>query len=344
MKDIVISIGRTGAATPVAVFDPVQVAGTTVQHASLHNSDEIARLDVRVGDTVVIFKAGDIIPKVLKVLVELRPKGSWPFDYAQALREQYPELTFERPEGEAVYRVKGADSNLILKRALEYYASRTALDIEGLGEKNVAALVDAGLVKDIADIYVLTIGQLARLERFGEISAANLVRSIASAKQPDLVRFITALGIRHVGPQTAQALAEKFLSIQALSEASFEQLEQMDGVGKVVAESIAAWFVDEDNLQLLEKLELFGVEPQFKQRSGALLNMNFVLTGSLESMSRDEAADRIRENGGNFQTAITKETDYLVAGEGGGSKREKAEKLGVKILNEAEFLDLLGKS
>ena len=207
VQDIVISIGRTGAATPVAVFTPVQVAGTTVQHASLHNADEIARKDIRIGDTVVIFKAGDIIPQVESVVLELRPKDAAPFNYEDALKEQYPELTFERQGDDVVYRVKGASSELLLKRALEYYASRQALDIDTLGEKNVVALVDAGLVKDIADIYALRLEDIRALDRFADISAKKLYDAIQASKSPSLERFILALGIRHVGVQTAIDLA-----------------------------------------------------------------------------------------------------------------------------------------
>jgi len=203
VKDIVISIGRTGAATPVAVFDPVQVAGTTVQHASLHNADEIARKDIRIGDTVVIFKAGDIIPQVESVVKELRPKDTERFDYEQALASQYPELAFERQGDDVVYRVKGSSSDLILKRSVEYYASKGALDIDTLGEKNVVALVDAGLVRDIADIYTLTVDDLLKLDRFAEISAKKLVSAIQAKKNPPLEKFILGLGIRHVGTQTA---------------------------------------------------------------------------------------------------------------------------------------------
>ena len=190
VRDIVISIGRTGAATPVAVFDPVVVAGTTVQHASLHNADEIARLDVRRGDTVVVFKAGDIIPQIEAVLVELRPKDTRPIDYPAELARQYPELKFVRPEGEAVYRVKGLSGPLILKRALKHFASKGALDIDTLGEKNVEALVDAELVRDLADIYTLAKEQLLTLERFADISAQKLIDAIAAKKQPPLERFV----------------------------------------------------------------------------------------------------------------------------------------------------------
>lgn len=195
VRDIVISIGRTGAATPVAVFDPVDVAGTTVQHASLHNADEIARKDVRIGDTVVIFKAGDIIPQVESVLIELRPKNSKPFDYESELSRQYPELEFERSGKDVVYRVRGATGPLLLKRALQHFASKGALDIDTLGEKNVVALVDAGLVGDFADVYLLTKDQLLQLDRFADVSASKLIDAIAAKKNPPLERFVYALGI-----------------------------------------------------------------------------------------------------------------------------------------------------
>lgn len=342
VRDIVISIGRTGAATPVAVFDPVVVAGTTVQHASLHNADEIARLDVRVGDTVIIFKAGDIIPQVESVVTELRPKDSQPFDYPSELKEQYPELEFIRPEGEAVYRVKGATGPLLLKRALEHFASKGALDIDGLGEKNVVALVDAGYVKDLADIYALTKEDLLKLDRFAEISAGKLITAIADKRQPPLERFVYGLGVRHVGVQTAIDLVNHFGSLEKLQTATIDELRSVSGVGEVVAESVVAWFADDDNLALLEKFNRLGVRPVFEEKAGTLAGENFVVTGTLESMSRDEAADKIRSLGGTFQTSVAKDTTYLVAGgKTGASKLKKAEAYGTKIISEREFLELL---
>ncbi|MFV0484791.1 MAG: NAD-dependent DNA ligase LigA [Candidatus Saccharimonadales bacterium] len=343
VRDIVISIGRTGAATPVAVLDAVKVAGSTVRHASLHNADEIARLDVRIGDTVIIYKAGDIIPQINRVLTELRPDGAEKFDYEKALHEQYPELEFERPEGEVVYRVKGSSSEQILKRAVEYYASKPALNIEGMGEKNVEAVVDAGLVKSIADLYILTPEQLMGLERFADISAHKLVDNIARSKKPQLARLITALGIRHIGTQTAMDLATHFKNIEALSEASEDELLGIDGIGKIVAESVVAWFADEDNLELLRLLKERGVEPQFEDKSGGkLAGKSFVVTGTLASMGRDEAEAKIRELGGDFHKSVVKNTTYLVAGENTGkSKLEKAAKLGTTVVNEAEFLKIL---
>ena len=344
VKDIVISIGRTGAATPVAVFNPVVVAGTTVQHASLHNADEIARKDIRIGDTVVIFKAGDIIPQVESVVLELRPKDSQVFHYEQALATQYPELEFERLGDDVVYRVKGADSDFILKRAVEYYASRQALDIDTLGEKNVVALVDAGLVRDLADIYTLTVDDLLRLDRFADVSASKLIDAITSKKNPPLEKFILGLGIRHVGAQTAIDLANHFQSVEAIKMATSEQLEAVDGIGVIVAESILAWFADDDNLALLDKFTQLGVKPHFVKKTGKLVGLSFVVTGSLESMSRDEAAERVRALGGIFQTSVAKDTTYLVAGgKVGASKLKKAESYGTKIIDENEFMTLAGR-
>ena len=342
VRDIVISIGRTGAATPVAVFDPVVVAGTTVQHASLHNADEIARLDVRRGDTVVIFKAGDIIPQVQTVLKELRPADAKPIDYPAELARQYPELEFVRPEGEAVYRVKGLSGPLILKRALAHFASKGALDIDTLGEKNVEALVEAGLVNDLADIYRLTKDDLLQLERFADISARKLIDAIAAKKQPALERFLFGLGIRHVGAQTAIDLANHFESIEKLSQTTIDELREVDGVGEIVAESIVAWFADEDNVTLLEKFADLGVTPQFTKKSGSLTGQSFVITGTLQSMGRDAAAEKIRELGGTFQTAVAKDTTYLVAGgKVGASKLKKAEQYGTKIIDEQTLLELI---
>ncbi len=342
VRDIVISIGRTGAATPVAVFDPVQVAGTTVRHASLHNADEIARLDIRRGDTVVIFKAGDIIPQVEGVITDLRQVDAQPIDYNAELARQYPELEFERPEGEVVYRVKGLTGPLILKRALQHFASKGALDIDTLGEKNVVALVDAGLVKDLADIYTLSVEDLLQIDRFGDISARKLIDAIAEKKQPPLERFLFGLGIRHVGVQTAIDLVARFKSLDILAQSTLDQLTDVDGIGVVVAESIAAWFADDDNMALLEKFNLLGVVPHYTPKSGKLVGQSFVITGSLESMTRDEAAEMIRAQGGVFQSSVAKDTTYLVAGgKVGASKLAKAKRYGTKVISEGEFQEFV---
>ena len=345
VRDIVISIGRTGAATPVAILDPVEVAGSTVRHASLHNADEIERLDVRIGDTVIIYKAGDIIPQIKEVLTSLRPRDAVPFDYEAALKRQYPELEFERPAGEVVYRVKGESSDYILKRAVEYYASKPALNIEGLGEKNVAALVDAGLVKSIADLYRLKVGQVAQLERFGELSAKNLVEAIAASKTPKLNKFITALGIRHVGAQTATSLARKFQSLENLEIATEDELLAIPDIGEVVAEAILAWFNDEENIKLLEEMKELDVAPQVEEAGGLPLEgKSYIVSGTLASMGREEAEDKLRALGATVTSTVTKNTTALIIGEKPGkSKLEKADKLGIARLSEAEFLKLIGE-
>lgn len=345
IKDIVISIGRTGAATPVAIFDPVQLAGSTVKHASLHNADEIARLDARIGDTVIIYKAGDIIPQVKEVLQTLRPESTEPFDYEKALKTQYPELEFERPEGEVVYRIKGENSDLILKRAIEYYASKPALNIDGLGEKNVIALVDANLVKSIPDLYRLTQQKIAQLERFAELSAHNLVQAIEASKHPELNKFITALGIRHVGAQTATTLARSFGSIDHLMNATEEDLLKLPDVGKVVAESILAYFADEDNIKMLHELKDLGVQPtEVVMNNLPLVGKSYVVTGTLDSMGREEAEDKLRNLGATVTSGVTKKTTALIAGaKPGKGKTDKAAKLGIPVIDEAELLKLISE-
>lgn len=343
IKDIVISIGRTGAATPVALFEPVSLAGTTVRHASLHNADEIARLDVRIGDTVIIYKAGDIIPQVKEVLTSLRPEGTLKFDFEKALLKQYPELKFERPAGEVVYRVKGETSDFILKRAIEYYASKPALNIEGLGEKNVEALVDSGFVKSIADLYKLKVSDVAKLDRFAELSAQNLVTAINNSRRPSLAKFITALGIRHVGAQTAVTLARKFGSLDNLMNATEEDLLLISDIGEVVAESILAWFADEDNIKLLEELRSLDVWPEDEKNISLPLDgKSYIVTGTLASMGREEAEDKLRALGATVTSSVTKNTTALIVGEKPGkSKTDKADKLKIPRISEAEFLALV---
>ena len=343
VRDIVISIGRTGAATPVAILDPVEIAGSTVRHATLHNSDEIAKLDIRIGDTVIIYKAGDIIPKIKEVLFTLRPENTEPFDYEKALKNQYPELEFERPDGEVVYRVKGQDSDFILRRNLEYFASKQALNIEGLGEKNVNLLVDAGLLKSLVDLYRLQKSDLIKLERFGELSATKLINAIEGTKQAPLAKFITALGIRHVGAQTAVALADAFQSLEALRDATEEELLKIPDIGLTVSESILAYFADEDNLRQLDDFASLGVHPVYVNHDNApLKGQSFVVTGTLTNMGREDAEDLLREKGATVTSSVTKNTTALIAGaKPGASKVTKAEKLGIKVISEAEFRELI---
>lgn len=343
VRDIVISIGRTGAATPVAIFDPVEVAGSIVRHATLHNADEISRLDLRIGDTVIIYKAGDIIPQIKEVLTTLRSSDLPAFDYLAALKTQYPELEFERPAGEVVYRVKGLDSSLILKRAIEYYASKPALNIEGVGEKNVNLLVDSGLIKNLSDLYKLDYLELSKLDRFGEVSAKKLVNAIEKSKTAPLAKFITALGIRHVGVQTAISLAEYFKSLDHLIEATADDLLSIPDIGQVVAESILAYFADEYNLEQLNLMRQLGVRPFYDdQKVKPLAGKSYVVTGTLDSMGRDEAESKLRDLGATVTGSVTKNTTALIIGEKpGGSKMSKAEKLGISVIHESDFLDLI---
>lgn len=344
--DIILSIGRTGAATPVAVLEPVDVDGSTVQNASLHNQDEIERKDVRVGDTVIIFKAGDIIPQVKRVLKDLRTGAEQPFDM-EAVLQAHP-LDFIREDGDVVWRATSRDDPQVLARAIQHYVSKPALDIDGMGEKNVIALIEAGLVKDMADLYAVTYDQVIALERFAEVSTQKLIDVIAQAKNPTLPRFLVGLGIRHVGQQTALDLASRYQTLEDLQAVALEQPEtlyEVEGIGEVVARSIVEWFSDERNQDLLDKFARLGVCPQKQgQTGGPLSGKSFVITGKLESMAREEAADMIRERGGVFQTSVGKGTTYLVYGASlGAGKRAKAEKYGTEVLSEQEFSAMLGR-
>ncbi len=342
VKDIFISIGRTGAATPVAMLRPVQIAGSTVQMATLHNEGEIARKDIRIGDTVVLQKAGDIIPEVVEPLVKLRNGSEKIFHMPTHCPECNTKLTKTKAD-EAIWRCPNTQCPARSQKHIEHFASKAALDIEGLGEKNVAALREAGLIADQADIYKLSERDILGLERFAEVSANKLIAAIAAKKNPPLARFLFALGIRHVGVQTAIDLANTFRSLEALSQATIDQLSAVEGVGEVVAESVVAWFSEPANQKLLRKFADYGVMPQkVEQVGGKLQGKAFVVTGTLESMGRDEAADKIRALGGIFQSSVGKDTMYLVAGKNvGASKLAKAKKLGTQVIDEAALIKML---
>lgn len=343
VKDIFVSIGRTGAATPVAVLEPVVVAGSTVQMATLHNEGEIIRKDVRVGDTVIVQKAGDIIPEVVESLKTLRSGKERPFAMPKKCPECNTDLVKQR-EDEAVWRCPNNACPARVHNLIQHYASRAALDIDGLGEKNVLALLDSKLIRDSADLYTLTKDQLLRLDRFAEISASKLIDSIQAKKKPSLSHFIFGLGIRQVGAQTAVDLANNFGSLDALRKATVDELQQVEGVGEVVAESIVTWFGEPGHQQLLAKFANAGVEPQKVEKVGGPLDgQGFVISGSLDSMEREEAAEKIRLLGGTFQSSVGKSTTYLVLGDNPGqSKVTKAEKLGTKIIEEPALLKILG--
>ncbi len=342
IKDILISIGRTGAATPFAVMEPVVVAGSRVQMATLHNEGEIHRKDIRVGDTVIIHKAGDIIPEVVRPLVELRDGSEKKFVMPDRCPECNTELVKQKAE-EAVWRCPNNQCPSRVQNRIMHYASKGALDIEGLGEKNVLVLLKADLIQDTPDIYALTKEQLLTLDRFAELSATKLINAIQSKKNPTLERFLFGLGIRHVGIQTAVDLARHFHSLEKLSEATVDELERVEGVGTVVAESIVAWFESDENKEVLAKFFQYGVHPQeVVQAIGPLTDKKFVITGALESMGREAAAEEVRKRGGVFQSAVSKDTDYLVAGANtGASKLAKAKKYGTEVVDEAQFLKLL---
>ncbi len=343
VKDIFVSIGRTGAATPVAMLEPVVVAGSTVQMATLHNEGEIARKDIRIGDTVIIHKAGDIIPEVVEPLVSLRDGTEKPFVMPAKCPECNTDLVKLKAE-EAVWRCPNNACPSRMWKRVQHYASKGALDIEGLGEKNVIALINSELIKDSADIYDLTKEDLLKLDRFAEVSAAKLVASIQAKKEPPLARFIFGLGIRHVGQQTAVDLANHFHTLDAVATATIDDLAEVEGVGVVVAESLVAWFADKSNQKLLEKFKRHGVWPQeVKKVGGPLSGKSFVITGSLDSMGREEAGEKIRALGGTFQSSVGKNTDYLVVGNNvGASKLAKADKLGIQQIDEAAMLKMIG--
>jgi DNA ligase (NAD+) len=344
VKDIFVSIGRTGAATPVAMLEPVVVAGSTVQMATLHNESEIQRKDIRVGDTVIIHKAGDIIPEIVEPLVKLRTGSEKVFVMPTHCPECNTKLLKQKAD-EAVWRCPNEHCPSRSWKRIEHYASKGALDIEGLGEKNVIALLGAGLIKDTADIYTLKKDEVVKLDRFADISAQKLVDAIQDKKNPKLARFIYGLGIRHVGTQTAVDLANYFKNLKTLSAATIDELSSVDGIGEVVAESIVEWLSEPTNQKLLEKFEKNGVKPEeVKQVGGSLSGQGFVITGTLDSMEREEAGERIRSLGGTFQSSVGKDTTYVVVGNNpGNSKLAKAEKLGTKIIDEKALLDLLKK-
>jgi DNA ligase (NAD+) len=342
VKDIFVSIGRTGSATPVAMLEPVVVAGSTVQMATLHNEGEVHRKDIRVGDTVIVQKAGDVIPEVVRPLVELRNGSEKKFKMPKRCPVCNTRLVKSKKE-DAIWRCPNNACPSRAWKQIQHYASKDALDIEGLGEKNVIALLEAGLIKDAADIYTVKKEDLLKLDRFAEISAGKLVKAIEDKKHPPLARFIYGLGIRHIGTQTAIDLAVHFKTLNKLSNSTIDELSEVEGIGEVVAEATVEWFEEPRNKKLLEKFAKNGVKPQAaKEIIGPLSGKSFVVTGHLDSMSREEAGERIRAAGGTFQSSVGKETDYLVVGANvGASKLTKANKLGTKQINEDEFLRML---
>ena len=346
VKEIIVNVGRTGAVTPMAILEPVQLAGTTVQRATLHNSDRLAQLDIRVGDTAIVRKAGEIIPEIVRILPELRPENTQTYQLPTHCPECNSALV--KPKGEAVTRCLNSSCPAILRGSLVHWASRDALDIRGLGEKIVILLIDSGLVKSLGNLYDLTTSQVAALERMGEKSAENLINAIAQSKTQGYERVIYGLGIRYVGKVNAQLLAKNFPTVAELASASVDKLEAVHGIGTEIAQSVWQWFKVPGNQDLVTKLQAAGLQFSLPQPAeivstsdNSMAGKTFVITGTLPTLKRKEAEALIVQAGGKVTSSLSAKTDYLVVGEKAGSKLAKAQKLGINQLTEALLLELL---
>jgi len=345
LEDIIFQVGRTGVVTPVAHLKPVSVAGSTVSRATLHNEDEIRRLDVRIGDTVILQKAGDVIPEVLQVVKELRPKGAKVFTWPKFVPACGGDGRIERIPGQAAWRCIDRKSPERVRRAFEYFVSKKALDVDGVGKKVARLLMDHGLVDSFDDLFTLTEGDFLALPGFAELSSKNAIESIKkAAKNVSLARLVTALSIDHVGEETARDLSGHFGSIEKLRRAKLEELEAIDGVGDVVAKSVYTWFADKHNSAMLDRLlkHITLAKPEKRQRALPLAGKTYVLTGSLKSLSRDEAKEKLRALGADVSSSVSKKTTAVIVGEEAGSKLDKARELGVMVLTEAEFFRMIG--
>jgi DNA ligase (NAD+) len=348
LERITVQVGRTGALTPIAELKPVQLAGTTVSRASLHNRDRLAELNLHLGDTVIVRKAGEIIPEVVRVLAELRPKGAQIYQ----MPTRCPECgqPVEQPAGEAITRCINTSCPAILRGALSHWASRDAMDINGLGEKLVLQFADAGLVRSVADLYDLTVDRLLHLDRMGKKSAEKLVAAIAESKTKPWSRVLYGLGIRHVGSVNAQTLTEHFPSAEVLAQADVKAIAAVYGIGDEIAQSVYRWFHTPANLELIRRLQIAGVQlvgevsARGDRPADNLTGQTFVITGTLPTLKRDEAKALIQQAGGRVTDSVSKKTSYVVVGAEAGSKLEKAESLGITLLTEAELLALLNDS
>jgi DNA ligase (NAD+) len=349
LREIILNVGRTGAIKPEALLEPVGIGGVTVQRATLHNEDFIVSRDLRIGDTVVVKRAGDVIPAVLQYVPDLRPPEAQPWRMPH-LCPCPLETPLERSEGEADWYCIASDCPYQFVRLVEHFVSRAAMDVEGLGEKVARQLVEAGLVRHLSDLYRLTVEALRELEGFAEKKAENLVASIEQSKGRPLSRLLFGLGIRHVGQTTAEAIVARVERLDRLGEMSVEELSAIEGVGPVVAQSVVDWFAVDDNRALVADLQALGVnthrlpsETAFETSGdGPLAGRTLVLTGTLPTLARAEAEARIKRAGGKVASSVSKKTDYVVAGEAAGSKLEKATELGVPVLSEDDLLGMLG--
>ena len=344
LEDIIIQVGRTGVLTPAAVLTPVKLSGSTVSRATLHNEDFILEKDIRIGDTVIINKAAEIIPEVLSVVKELRPESAVPF----VMPKECPECGWvvARKEGEAAYRCTNPHCPALGREGLIHFASRDAMDIEGCGPAVVNQLLDAGLVKNPADLYELKEEQLLTLERMGKKSADNLLKAIEKSKQQGLDKLLFALGIRHIGAKGGRLLALQFKTMDALMNATTEELAGIKDIGAVIAESVVTWFANPLNRELVERLQKAGLtmemQTQTVNESHPFYGKTMVFTGTLPTLDRATAQTMAQDVGAKVSGSVSKKTDYVVAGAEAGSKLEKAQKLGVTVIDEAEFLRLLG--
>lgn len=343
IKDIVVQVGRTGALTPVAVLEPVKLSGSIISRATLHNEDEIKRKDIRIGDTVFIEKAGEVIPEVIKPVKEKRRGKEKIFTMPKKCPVCNSDVV--RPEGEAVSRCIGLSCHAQLKNSLHHFASRHAMNIDGLGPAVIDQLVNQQIVKDVSDLYNIKIDTLANLERMGKKSAQNLLDEINESKKNEFSRLLFGLGIRHVGRHIAKLLSENFSSVDGLTDAKKEEIDKIEGIGGVVAESIVLFFRDEKNREIIEKLGKNGVSMESKiKKLGILSGKRFVFTGVLEKYSRAEAESIVEELDGSFTSSVSENVDFVVAGKEPGSKYEKAKKLGIAIISEEEFDKLVHES
>jgi DNA ligase (NAD+) len=345
VQDIVLQVGRTGVVTPVAHLSPTRIAGSVVSRATLHNEDQIKRLDVRIGDTVILQKAGDVIPEIVSVVLPLRPASTKPYRFPKKVEGCGGDGSIERIPGEAAYRCVTLDSDLIYRRRLYHFVGKTALNIDGVGPRIVDLLLDEGLINEPADLFTLKVGDLEGLPGFQKKAADNVIEAIEKARRPELYRLLVGLSIPNVGEETARLIASEFGAMDKVMRASVVELADIHGVGQVVAESVASWFQGKDNIRHLEALlhHLKVKNPEVSTNKTVLAGKTVVFTGSLPTLSRDEAKDLARAAGAKVAGSVSKHTDFVVLGEEAGSKAEKALELGVRTLTEDEFLKLLGK-